>query len=82
MSESYLWKKLRQGQEEFTRWDYFGTPIKVNLSGMTTYKTCFGALLTVIFAAVMFTQIWLGFNQMVTRSEPDYSFYKLTQSWR
>lgn len=30
----------------------------------------------------MFTQIWLGLNKMIFRTDPDYSFYKLTQSWR
>ena len=74
-------KRLKQAQDAFTRWDYFGTPIRVNLAGDTTYKTCFGACLTVIFAAVMCTQIWLGFDKMINRTDPDYSFYKLTRSW-
>lgn len=29
----------------------------------------------------MITQIWIGFDKMVNRTDPDYSFYKLTQSW-
>ena len=29
----------------------------------------------------MITQIIIGFNKMVNRTDPDYSFYKLTQSW-
>ena len=53
----------------------------MNLEGETTYKTCFGAILTVGFAAVMVTQIWLGFYKMLLRTDPDYSFYKLTASW-
>jgi len=30
----------------------------------------------------MATQIWLGFDKMVNRTDPDYSFYKLTESWQ
>ena len=48
-------KLFSRGSEAFTKWDYFGTPIKVNLQGQHTYKTCFGAILTVIFAIVMCT---------------------------
>ena len=29
----------------------------------------------------MCAQIWLSFDKMVNRTDPDYSFYKLTQSW-
>ena len=35
-----------------------------------------------LFAGVMITQVWLGFEKMVNRTDPDYSFYKLTQSWQ
>ena len=53
-------EKLRQGTAWFTKYDYFGTPIRVNLDGEATYKTCFGAVFTVIFAGIMLTQVWLG----------------------
>ena len=81
MSEA-LGKRLKQGQEYFTSIDYFGTPIRVNFEGQYTYKTCFGAILTMLFAGVMITQVWLGFDKMVGRTDPDYSFYKLTESWQ
>lgn len=29
----------------------------------------------------MITQVWLGLDKMVNRTDPDYSFYKLTKSW-
>ena len=29
----------------------------------------------------MCTQVWLGFDKMVNRTDPDYSFYRLTRSW-
>ena len=80
-SGSAIFKRLSQAQRSFVSWDQFGTPIRVNLQGRSTYQTCFGAILTVIFAVVMGTQIWLGFDKMVNRTDPDYSFYKLTQSW-
>lgn len=54
----------------------------MNYQGQYTYKTCFGAILTMIFAGVMITQVWLGFDKMVNRTDPDYSFYRLTQSWQ
>lgn len=69
---------LRRGKQYFRSFDYFGIPIKVNLEGQTTYKTLFGAIITAIFAGVMFAQIYLGFDKMINRTDPDYSFYKLT----
>ena len=82
MPESIIFSKMRALQEGFTKWDFFGKPVMVNLEGQTTYKTCFGAILTVLFVGVMLTQIWLGFDKMVNRTDPDYSFYKLTESWQ
>ena len=77
-SKSFFWKHLLNGNKKFTNLDYFGTAIRVNLNGEHTYKTCFGALLTVGFFLVMVTQIYLGVYQMINRTDPDYSFYKLT----
>ena len=82
INQQALLKRLDIARNQFTSWDYFGTPVRVNLNGQHSYKTCFGALFTVIFAGVMITQIWLGFDKMVNRTDPDYSFYKLTESWQ
>ena len=65
----------------FIKLDFFGTPIRVNLEGQYAYKTCLGAILSVTFAGVLLAQLWLGFDKMINRTDPDYSFYKLTQSW-
>ena len=55
-------------------------PITVNYKGEDTYKTFLGFLCTFAVAFIMLWYTWLSFDQLINRTEPDRSSYKITSS--
>ena len=73
-------KGLKKVKKKVTSYDIFGTPVTVNFKGEDTYKTLFGAIVSLSLAALMLYYTWIMFGKMVDRSDPDLTSYKLVNS--
>lgn len=76
----YFKKKAKKTQKYVTSYDSFGVPITVNYKGDDTYKTLFGAICTLFVVALMLFYSYSGIVQLVERTEPDRTSYKMSVS--
>lgn len=67
-------------RKKITTYDQFGTPITVNFKGEDTYKTFFGAVVSLALAALILYYMWIMIGKMVERSDPDLTSFKLVNS--